>query len=348
MRLAGGRGQGPAGVAGGLKRTLHLQWAALARRFDAGPASCKVNGLERQSSGTRKLSHNASTLIGMSAVLMWSASLGLIRSISEIFGATGGAALIFSASAMLATLAVGWPKVRELPRAYLLGSGSLFVAYEIALSLSVGMAHGRAQALELGMINYLWPSLTVLLATLMRQQRGSWLLPPAIALCFAGIVWVMKGDGDWSPALLWANMRGNPPAYALAFGAAILWAAYSVLTRRVGGGKNAVPAFLVVTALLLWIKYALSAEPALHVSLSGALQVLVLSALTATAYSCWNHGVQRGSITLLATASYFAPVFSALLASAWLGVRPGAGFFQGVAMVTAGSFACWWATRAKA
>ncbi|MBP0598024.1 aromatic amino acid DMT transporter YddG [Herbaspirillum sp. LeCh32-8] len=295
----------------------------------------------------KDISASTSTLIGMSAVLMWSASLGLIRSIAEIFGAAGGGALIFTASAAFATLSVGWPRVRELPRAYLLGSGALFVAYEVALALSVGMAHGRAQALELGMINYLWPSLTILLATLMRQQRGSWLLPPAILLCFAGIVWVMKGDGAWSPALLWANIQSNPPAYALAFGAAILWAAYSVLTRRVGNGKNAVPLFLVATATLLWIKYALSAEPALSFNLAGVAQVLVLSALTATAYSCWNHGVQHGSITLLATASYFAPVLSALLASAWLGVRPGAGFFQGVVMVTAGSFACWWATRRR-
>lgn len=294
------------------------------------------------------ISARRSTLIGMSAVLMWSASLGLIRSISEVFGATGGGALIFSASAAFATVAVGWPKVRELPRAYLFGSGALFVAYEIALALSVGMAHGRAQALELGMINYLWPSLTILLATLMRQQRGSWLLPPAILLCFAGIVWVMKGDGAWSPALLWRNVQDNPPAYALAFGAAILWAVYSVLTRRVGNGKNAVPLFLLVTACVLWCKYALSGDPALSFSLAGAAEVLVLGVLTATAYSCWNHGVQHGSITMLATASYFAPVLSALLASAWLGVRPGAGFFQGVVMVTAGSFACWWATRRRA
>jgi drug/metabolite transporter (DMT)-like permease len=47
----------------------------------------------------------------------------------------------------------------------------------------------------------------------------------------------------------------------------------------------------------------------------------------------------------MAAASYFTPVFSALLASAWLQVQPGWGFWQGVVLVTAGSLVCWGATR---
>jgi drug/metabolite transporter (DMT)-like permease len=59
----------------------------------------------------------------------------------------------------------------------------------------------------------------------------------------------------------------------------------------------------------------------------------------------WNVGILKGNLTLLATASYFTPVFSALLASAWLQVQPGWGFWQGVVLVTAGSLVCWGATR---
>ncbi|QEI09494.1 drug/metabolite DMT transporter permease [Pigmentiphaga aceris] len=283
----------------------------------------------------------------MSSVLMWGATVGLLRSIAEIFGAVGGAALVFSVSALFATLALGLPRWRDLPRAYLWGGGLLFVAYEVCLALSLGYAHDRGQAMELGMINYLWPSLTIVLAVVSRQHRGSWLLLPALGLCFAGIVWVMKGQGDWSVSVMWQNVLGNPLAYGLALGAAFLWAAYSVVTRRFGKGKNAVPLFLLATSLLLWIQYAISAEPALPINLGGIGQVLLLGALTSAAYSCWNHGMQHGNFTLLATASYFTPVLSALLASLWLGVRPGAGFFYGALMVTAGSLLCWWATRAR-
>jgi drug/metabolite transporter (DMT)-like permease len=291
--------------------------------------------------------HRRSTITGMAAVVMWSASLGLFRSISEIFGPAGGAALVFSCSGILAVAILGLPDVRTIRPAYLLGSGTLFVCYEISLALSVGFAHNRSQMLELGMINYLWPSLTVLFAVLTRTQRGSWLLVPAIGMCVAGIVCVMKGQHDLSFRLLWADMQGNPPAYCLAFGAAFLWAVYSVITRRYGQGENAVPLFLLVTAAVLWIKYAASDEAALTASVSGLAQVALLGTLTAAAYSCWNIGVQHGNLTLLATTSYFTPVLSACFASLWLGIRPGSNFMYGVAMVTAGSLICWWSSRAR-
>lgn len=279
---------------------------------------------------------------------MWGATIGLLRSISEIFGAIGGAALVFTISALFATLALGVPRWREMPRAYLWGGGLLFVAYEVCLALSLGYANHRGQAMELGMINYLWPSLTIVLAVVARQQRGSWLLLAALGLCFAGIVWVMKGQGEWSATQMGQNVMSNPLAYALALAAAFLWAIYSNVTRRFGKGKNAVPLFLMATSALLWTQYAISSEPALRFHLGGVGQLVLLGALTAAAYSCWNHGMQHGNFTLLATASYFTPVLSALLASLWLGVQPGAGFFYGASMVTAGSLLCWLATRGLA
>jgi drug/metabolite transporter (DMT)-like permease len=57
----------------------------------------------------------------------------------------------------------------------------------------------------------------------------------------------------------------------------------------------------------------------------------------------WSASV--ANLTVLAAMSYFTPVFSTLLASLWLGVRPGPSFWQGVVMVVAGSLMCWWSTR---
>lgn len=314
---------------------------------EANTSAASTPAAGNSATGHRAFSPTGATLIGMTSVLMWGATVGLLRSISEIFGPVGGAALVFSTSALFATLALGMPRWRDLPRIYLWGGGMMFVAYEICLALALGFAHDRGQAMELGMINYLWPSLTIVLAVLSRQHRGSWLLLPALGLCFAGIVWVMKGQGDWSVVQMWRNVQGNPIAYALALAAAFLWAAYSVLTRRFGKGRNAVPLFLLATSVLLWSQYALSSEPALTLNLGGVGQVMLLGGLTAAAYSCWNHGMQHGNFTLLATASYFTPVLSALLASLWLGVQPGVGFFYGASMVTLGSLLCWWATRAR-
>jgi drug/metabolite transporter (DMT)-like permease len=287
------------------------------------------------------------TLTGLVAVVLWSSTIGLIRSISELLGPTGGAAMIFSVSGILAVLALGVPRPASFKRVYLFVGGALFISYEIFLALSLGLARNRAQVLELGMINYMWPCLTIVLAVVLKQQKGSWPLLPGAALSFLGLLWVIRGDGDGSPAALLANLQSNPLAYTLAGSAAILWAAYSVLTRKFGDGKSGVPLFLLGTALILWILYALGPEPALHFTFGGVSQVLVMGIFMATAYSCWNHGIQKGNLTHLAVASYFTPVLSVLLASVWLSTIPSRAFWQGVAMVTLGSVICWWSTRSR-
>ena len=81
--------------------------------------------------------------------------------------------------------------------------------------------------------------------------------------------------------------------------------------------------------------------------IASAAQVVLVGALTALGYSCWEHGIQHGKLAVLAAASYFTPVFSAFVASALLQVLPGWSFWQGVALVTLGSLICWWATRAS-
>ncbi len=54
---------------------------------------------------------------------------------------------------------------------------------------------------------------------------------------------------------------------------------------------------------------------------------------------CWReHG-------LLATLSYFTPIFSALFSSLILGVTLSNSFWQGVVMVTVGSLLCWLVTK---
>ena len=136
-------------------------------------------------------------------------------------------------------------------------------------------------------------------------------------------------------------------AYALAFGAAVLWPVYSVLSRLHGGGFNAVGLFVLLTAVALWAQWLVVDEAPMRWSWSVALQVLAIGAATALGYSCWEHGIQRGNLAVMAAGSYFTPVLSSLWGSVWLAVQPGWPFWQGVALVTVGSLVCWWATRGR-
>ncbi|KHT09030.1 aromatic amino acid exporter [Pectobacterium brasiliense] len=287
------------------------------------------------------------TLTGLLAIVLWSTSVGLIRSLTEALGPIGGAAMIYSTSTLCLLAFYGFPRIKTLPRVYLFAGGAMFVCYEIFLSLSIGLADSRMQAIEIGMINYLWPSLTVFFSLFINQQKSRFLLWPGLALSLGGIVWIMKGESDWTPELLWNNILANPLAYSLAFSAALTWALYCNITRRYGQGKSGVSLFFFVASLLLWVQYAFSAEGAISLTLPSSLQLLFMGTSTALAYSVWNIGIQHGNLTLLATASYFTPVLSTLLAALWLNITPAISFWQGVVMVTAGSLLCWYATRSS-
>ncbi|WLH88239.1 aromatic amino acid DMT transporter YddG [Pseudomonas sp. FP453] len=291
-------------------------------------------------------SERAATACGLVAILLWSTAAGLIRSVSELFGPLGGAALIYTLGAVLLVLFLGRPRVRATSWFYLIVGSALFVAYELCLSLALGYASTRNQAIELGVVNYLWPCLTVLLAIVMNGQKARWLILPGTALALFGIVWVVSGDG-LALATLVANVSTNPLSYSLALGCAVTFALYCNVTRRYAGGQNLVMLFFTLAAAVLWLKYALSTEVLPAFTLNSSLQLGAAGIAMAGGYALWNLGILRGNLTLLATASYSAPVLSSAFAAVWLGAHLTAQFWQGAVLVTVGSLMCWQATRTR-
>lgn len=290
-------------------------------------------------------SRTRATLFGLLAIVLWSSVVGLIRSVSEGLGPIGGAAMIYSVSAAFLLVALGVPKWRSFPRPYLIVGSLLFVSYEICLSLSLGYANTRLQAIEVGMINYLWPCFTVLMALALNGQRAKWWLLPGLLLSLFGIGWIMSGEGGWSPAQMLANVRSNPLSYALAFSGAVIWALYCNLTKKIAQGSNGVVLFIVLTALALWLKYAFSMESGMQFNVGVTVTLLCAGVAMGAGYAAWNVGILHGNMTLLATVSYFTPVLSAVFAALVLHTSLTVNFWQGVAMVILGSLICWRATR---
>ena len=291
-------------------------------------------------------SERAATACGLVAILLWSTAAGLIRSVSELFGPLGGAALIYTLGAVLLFVLLGRPRVRSTSWFYLIMGSALFVAYEVCLSLALGYASNRNQAIELGVVNYLWPCLTVLLAIVMNGQKARWMIVPGTALALFGILWVVSGNG-LSLATVVTHVSSNPVSYSLAVGCAITFALYCNVTRRYAGGQNLVMLFFVLTAGVLWLKYAASSEVIPAFTLNSSAQLVAAGVAMAGGYALWNLGILRGNLTLLATASYSAPVLSSAFAALWLGAHLTAQFWQGAVLVTAGSLMCWQATRQR-
>ena len=155
--------------------------ASCCSRTDLPRAAINVSSVQSNSLAAA----GRATAIGLLAVVCWSCTVGLMRSVAEPLGAVGGAAMLYTVSALCVAAVRGLPRPaqwRAMHPAYFWGCGLLFAVYEICLSLAIGLAQDRAQALELGLINYLWPSLTIVLAVLLRQQHARWWLWPGVLL----------------------------------------------------------------------------------------------------------------------------------------------------------------------
>ena len=285
------------------------------------------------------------TLIGLVAILLWSTMVGLIRSVSEGLGPVGGAAMIYTVSGLLCLATVGFPDIKRFSKGYLTAGSVLFVSYEMCLALSLGFAATRSQAIEVGMVNYLWPSLTIVFAILFNGQKSTLWVIPGLAISLLGVGWVLGGENGLHVHDIMLNIVSSPLSYGLAFTGAFIWAAYCTVTSRYARGQNGITLFVLLTALSLWVKYAVSDQPEMVFSVPVVVKLLMCGVALGFGYAAWNIGILHCNVTGRAAGSYFTTVLSAALAAIMLSSPLSFSFWQGALMVCAGSLLCWYAAR---
>ena len=294
------------------------------------------------------ISH-AATLIGLFAIVLWGFMAGLVRLVSESFGATLGSALIYTVGGML-LLIVRRPKpISQAPRKYLVAGGLMFIAYEASISLSIGLATTNAQSVEVSLVNYLWPTLLVLMTAAVSHKRGSVseALPGAI-VATVGVAMAVGGENlDVQEAV--ANIASNPLPYALAFAGACIWAFYATVTPSMSDGYDGTTIFFCCVAVVLWIIHFVSGDglPAVAPGIGGYISLLACAASIAGGYACWGYGMLHGSMETLAIGSYATPLFSTASSTLLLGVTLGTPFWIGVALVVVGSLINVWFARRR-
>jgi drug/metabolite transporter (DMT)-like permease len=249
------------------------------------------------------------TLPGFGAVLLW-ASLALLTVRTApvpplllnalTFGIAAGVGLAWGA----ATGTLG--ELRRVPwGVHGFGIAGLFgyhLLYFSALRL--------APPAEAGLISYLWPLFIVLGSGLLpgERLRAGHLLGAGLA--FAGAATIVLGRGTGG-----AGEAANAPlGYGLAFAAALTWATYSILSRRLGQFPTvAVTVYCAGTALLSFGAHVLIEDTAWPAGPGGWAAVILLGlGPVGLAFFLWDLGVKRGDIQLLGVGSYAAPLLSTL------------------------------------
>ena len=253
------------------------------------------------------MTRQRATAIGFTAILMW-ASLALLTILTApvppfllnalCFGIGGAIGLVWIGRG------VGFGVLRQVPwRVYVFGTLGLFGYHVLYFT-----AFRIAPTAETGLIAYLWPLFIVLFSGLLPSEtlRPLHVIGALIAFAGAGLIVMGRAEGGQTAAVM---------GLVLAFGCALVWAGYSVLSRRLG----AVPTESVVIYCLITAALSLPAHLALEQTIwpQGPLGWFAVVGLgigpVGAAFFTWDIGMKKGDIQLLGVASYAAPLLSTLV-----------------------------------
>jgi drug/metabolite transporter (DMT)-like permease len=250
------------------------------------------------------MTRSRATAIGFTAVLMW-ALLALLT-----IGSAPVPPLLLNAIcfAIGGTIGLAWTARRGLSvlrgvswKVYVFGTLGLFGYHLLYFT-----AFRVAPTAETGLIAYLWPLFIVLLSGLLPGER---LAPQHVVgalVAFAGAALIVLGRGGAGQA--------SALGLVLAFGCALTWAGYSVLSRRLGEvPTESVTVFCLATAVLSLVAHLALEETLWPQSGLGWASVLALGlGPVGAAFFTWDLGMKKGDIQILGVASYAAPLLSTL------------------------------------
>ncbi|MGE5159003.1 MAG: DMT family transporter [Gemmatimonas sp.] len=250
------------------------------------------------------MSPRTATLIGLTAILMWS-MLAVMTVATGTIPAFQLAAMTFAIGALVGSLTwIGRPTaVRALKqplKAWVVGVGGLF-GYHALYFLALRFAPPA----EAGLLNYLWPLLIVLFSSLLPGERLAVHHVIGALLGLAGTVLLFAGNtAGVSP--------GEVPGLIAAFVAAFVWASYSVMSRRLKAvPTDAVAGFCLATAVLAALVHSMievTVWPETWLQWTAVIGLGV--APVGAAFYAWDIGMKRGDIRVLGAASYATPLLS--------------------------------------
>jgi drug/metabolite transporter (DMT)-like permease len=285
------------------------------------------------------------TLIGMSAIVMWSTLVGLIRLISDELDALTCLMLLYIISTIILCFIFKLPKFNQIPKIYYAVITVLFVAYELCFSFSVALAQTPIQTIEVGVINHLWPTFTIIMMLFTRYLRFNTKLLVGIFISALGVMMIQTQGFQLSMTGVIQNLLFNPLSYLLAFAAAFLWAFYCVVLMKYKPENNVIVALFFCTSIFLVLKWILNTPLSLEpINIHNSILILCASVCLSLGYAAWNIGMIHGYANILVSSSYFVPILSAYFSSLLFGVSLDQFFWLGTSLVVLGSIICWAAT----
>ncbi|MCR3930286.1 DMT family transporter [Aeromonas caviae] len=244
-----------------------------------------------------------STSFALLTILLWASLAALTSRITSVSPLVlVGLVLLFCGAGTLPF----WRQWRASPLTWLVTITALLLYH---LLLFTSFRH--APVLEANLINYLWPLCIILFTPLLLPGHPlslHYLLAGALGL--AGSVLVMV-DGHLQ------LQQAHLPGYLLALGAAIVWGAYSVLSRRLPPAPAVVTAAACLPAGLLALLLAWMLEGPLPFARIPQGDWLLIAGLAlgpmGAAFVTWYLALRDGDPRRIGALAYLTPLLSTLL-----------------------------------
>jgi drug/metabolite transporter (DMT)-like permease len=250
------------------------------------------------------MTSRTATLIGLTAIIMWSL-LSVLTVATGKVPAFQLAAMTFAIGGLVGLLT--WigrgeaaKSLRQPAAVWIVGVGGLF-GYHALYFLALRFAPPA----EAGLLNYLWPLLIVLFSSFLPGERLAVHHVIGAVLGLVGTVLLFAGNtSGFAP--------GAVPGLVAAFIAAFVWATYSVLSRRLKAvPTDAVAGFCLATSALAGLMHLALETTVWPESPQQWLAVLALGiGPVGAAFYAWDIGMKRGDIRVLGAASYATPLLS--------------------------------------
>ncbi|WOC16253.1 DMT family transporter [Pseudochrobactrum sp. MP213Fo] len=248
------------------------------------------------------------TLIGFSAILMWSL-LALLTTASGTVPPFQLTAMTFTIGSLLGAVSWLWrpnalKSLKQPWPVWTLGICGLFGYHFLYFT-----ALRNAPAVEASLIAYLWPLLIVTGSALMPGEHLRWHHIAGTLLGLAGTVLIITKGGGFSFDARYSF------GYLMAALCALTWAGYSLLSRRFSAvPTDTVTGFCIGTALLSLLCHIVLEETTWPQSSAQWAAIAALGLLpVGAAFYAWDFGVKRGNIQALGAASYAAPLLSTFI-----------------------------------
>jgi drug/metabolite transporter (DMT)-like permease len=206
--------------------------------------------------------------------------------------------------------------------------------------VAVSIVKSKGELLVVGLLNYLWPSLTLLLSIPILHYRANWWLLPGALAVLTGLVMSKVAT---APAMTIQEVLThiNPWAYSLAALDAIAWALYSNYSRKLSNpeGASAVPMYMVLGSLLLFIA-SVQINELRSPTVFSWIVLFFWSLATALSYLFWDVGMRFGNVVTISTTSMLIPLFSTIVTAILLGHGITPSLIIAAGLVALGSQVC--------